>query len=100
MADNNDCIRFTKEFKGHNGWVTCLKVPQSSQTLVSGSRDKKLMIWNCDKSSDNYGRPIKSLTGHSHFISDLDISYDGEHVITSSWDRTLRLWNIKDFYCK
>jgi len=82
--------------KGHNGWVTTLATSsESADTVVSGSRDKTVMVWSLTKESEqNYGVPRKRLTGHSHFIQDLTISSDGQFALSGSWDGTLRLWDL------
>ena len=38
--------------------------------LLSGSRDKSLIIWNLTRDDQNYGYPKRSLHGHSHIVSD------------------------------
>ena len=38
--------------------------------LLSGSRDKTLIIWNLTRDEQNYGYPKRSLHGHSHIVSD------------------------------
>ena len=38
--------------------------------LLSGSRDKTLIIWNLTRDESSYGYPKRSLHGHSHIISD------------------------------
>lgn len=38
--------------------------------LLSGSRDKTLIIWNLTRDDQNYGYPKRSLHGHSHIVSD------------------------------
>lgn len=65
--------------------------------MVSGSRDKSIMIWKLHKESQDgvYGVPHKSLTGHNHFVSDISLSNDGFFCISSSWDKTLRLWDLR-----
>jgi len=77
---------------GHNGWVTSLDIKDS--TLVSGSRDKTLLVWK--KVEESYV-PYRLLTGHSHFIQDLCMSQDGKYALTASWDGTVRLWNLDKF---
>ena len=69
----------------------------ASSLLVSGSRDKTLIIWSLvgyDAETKDYGRPKKCLTGHSHFVTDLALSSKNNYLISSSWDKTLRLWNL------
>lgn len=91
---------------GHNGPVTSIVVGHSNGSdndtiLVSGSRDKTLIIWNLGekKKEDHFGSPMKCLTGHNHFVTDLDITNDNVHVISSSWDKTMRLWDIRYGKC-
>merc|ERR1719240_801190 len=69
--------------------------------LVSGSRDKTLIIWELfhNQQDNAAGRPLKCLTGHNHFISDLSISNDNTFVISSSWDKTMRLWDLRSGKC-
>lgn len=42
----------------------------SPNMLLSGSRDKTLIIWNLTREEQNYGYPKRSLHGHSHIVSD------------------------------
>jgi guanine nucleotide-binding protein subunit beta-2-like 1 protein len=103
-------------FEGHNGWVTSLSVGQDSKgqpLLVSGSRDRTLIVWSLDLENpqEEYniegkplpndqrrvGKPLKSLKGHSHFVSSVSISKDSNFVVSGSWDKTLRLWDLNTF---
>jgi len=65
-------------------------------TLVSGSRDNNLLVWNLKKDYDGTisGTPQKSLEGHSGFVQDVCLSSDGQFALSASWDSSLRLWNI------
>jgi guanine nucleotide-binding protein subunit beta-2-like 1 protein len=82
--------------RGHNGWVTCIaSSPDNPDLLLSGSRDKSIIVWNLTRDSENnYGIPHRSLHGHSHFIQDIVISSDGQFALSGSWDATLRLWDL------
>lgn len=91
---------------GHSGQVTSIvagnsETQEDDTVLVSGSRDKTLMIWKLTPNEDEteFGIPLKCLTGHNHFVSDLTISNDNCYVISSSWDKTLRLWDIRFGRC-
>ena len=83
---------------GHNGDVTSLAIaPTKADTLVSGSRDKTLIVWKVDTNAEAQPEtiaPKKSLHGHSHFVSDVVLSNDGNFAISASWDHTLRLWDL------
>jgi len=97
--------RFEGFLFGHSGPVTSIVTGNAQNTdtddaiLVSGSRDKTLIIWNlAEKFEDDrvYGQPKKCLTGHNHFVTDLAISNCNSFVLSSSWDKTLRLWDIRN----
>merc|ERR1719498_1760181 len=82
--------------KAHDNWVTCLSCPttvEQSDVLLSGSRDKTIIVWTLD-GSDKYGVAQKRLTGHSHYVQDVAISSDGQFALSGSWDGSLRLWDL------
>lgn len=57
--------------EGHSGWVTSLATSlENPNMLLSGSRDKTLIIWNLTRDETSYGYPKRSLHGHSHIVSD------------------------------
>ncbi|KAF6218309.1 hypothetical protein HO133_005655 [Letharia lupina] len=81
--------------EGHSGWVTSLATSlENPNMLLSGSRDKTLIIWNLTRDDAHYGYPKRSLHGHSHIVSDCVISSDGAYALSASWDKTLRLWEL------
>jgi guanine nucleotide-binding protein subunit beta-2-like 1 protein len=111
MADEGSSrFRLVGNLEGHRDWVTTiatghpLKENEESPVIVSGSRDKTLMVWkvtgdaeDVDENAQNrlYGIPLKSLTGHNHFVSDIALSADNLFAVSSSWDKTLRLWDLR-----
>ena len=108
-AQPNYRLEYKGFLQGHNGWVTCMKVgeeeiagqkDQYREFLLSGSRDRTLMVWDLAEKSEGdedkeLGKARKIMTGHSHFISDVDISQDSRFCLSSSWDGTIRLWDLK-----
>ncbi|KAK9469246.1 WD40 repeat-like protein [Lipomyces arxii] len=81
--------------EGHAGWVTCLTTtPGNPDLLLSGSRDKTLIVWQLTRDEFSYGVPKRSLHGHSHIVQDVTISSDGLFAISASWDKTMRLWDL------
>ncbi|VEU22770.1 DEKNAAC103844 [Brettanomyces naardenensis] len=86
--------------EGHNGWVTSLATsPANPDLLLSGSRDKTLIVWQLTRDENNYGVAKKALKGHSHIVSDCALTPDGAYAISASWDKTLRLWRLSTGEC-
>ena len=82
--------------EGHGDWVTSLSTTADNpDILLSGSRDKSLLIWKVTRDDASYGVPIRSLRGHNHFVSDCALSSDGKYAISASWDKSLRLWDLE-----
>ena len=107
-------IEYVGSLFGHNDSITSLTVGKDANgnpLLVSGSRDRKLIVWNLhldapeeiltsegrEGKEKKIGQPFRSLSGHSHFVSDLSISKDSKFVLSSSWDKTIRLWDLTTF---
>jgi len=90
-----DSLQLRGILKGHNGWVTCIATSaENPDMILSGSRDKKLIVWSLTREDQNYGYPRRSLGGHAHFVQDIVISSDGQFALSGSWDSTLRLWDL------
>eukprot|EP00769_Ergobibamus_cyprinoides_P002217 gnl/Ergobibamus_cyprinoides/3322.p2 GENE.gnl/Ergobibamus_cyprinoides/3322~~gnl/Ergobibamus_cyprinoides/3322.p2 ORF type:complete len:155 (+),score=60.72 gnl/Ergobibamus_cyprinoides/3322:22-465(+) len=85
----------------HGGWVTSVVSCADDATLVSGSRDNHLMIWNMteQQTAGVPGVPVKCLEGHAHFVSSIAMSSDGAFALSGSWDHTLRLWEVATGRC-
>ena len=92
----SETLSYRGALKGHAGWVTSLACPldPTSNTLLSSSRDKSVIVWELERTEGQYGVAKKSLRGHSHFVQDVVISSDGQFCLTGSWDGTLRLWDL------
>jgi len=72
---------------------------QTREFLITGSRDKTLIVWDIVEKSDTdadkeWGVPKRVFKGHSHFVSDLALSQDSRYALSASWDGTLRLWDL------
>jgi len=90
-----DVLQLRGILKGHNGWVTCIATSSENPDMIlSGSRDKKLIVWSLTREDQSYGVPRRSLGGHAHFVQDIVISSDGQFALSGSWDGTLRLWDL------
>ena len=76
---------------GHSRPVTALLFVGSDTSLVSGSIDQSIRIWNCEQST-----VVRSLTNHIQPVTSLAVRpKTGEAlpmIATGSEDKTVRLW--------
>ena len=83
-------IQTTREqnrLRGHQGGVNAVAISPDGETIVSGSWDDTLRLWN------RQGEQLAVLRGHQSSVTAVAISPDGETIVSGSWDDTLRLWN-------
>ncbi|KAG2305074.1 hypothetical protein Bca52824_033725 [Brassica carinata] len=67
--------------------VTAIATPiDNSDTIITSSRDKSIILWKLNKDEKSYGIAQRRLTGHSHFVEDVALS--------GSCDGDLRLWDL------
>lgn len=96
-----EALHFVGTLEGHRDWVTSICTSpvdvDKPKTIVSTSRDKKVMIWKYepDELQGVAGYAMKCLSGHSQPVSDLALASNGRYALTGSWDKTLRLWDLE-----
>jgi WD40 repeat protein len=106
-----------KTIKEHTKDVTALSFSEDSSVLVSGSLDKKIMIWlnpyvkTRDSQMGTEETPHTSipheqewqrkgtLTGHEQPVVTIAVSSDGSRVASGSIDGSIRLWDTTNFTC-
>lgn len=74
---------------GHSSWVTSVAISPNGQTLVSGSLDDKIKIWNLQT-----GELLQTLSGHSKVVNTVAITPNGQYLVSGSDDRTIKIWNL------
>jgi WD40 repeat protein len=79
----------TRTFTGHSSFVNSLVLSSNGQTLISGSADQTIKIWNF-----NTGKEIRTLTGHSSYVNRLALTPDGLLLASASADQTIKIWEI------
>ncbi|MCT7957532.1 nSTAND1 domain-containing NTPase, partial [Laspinema palackyanum] len=72
---------------GHQSWVFAVAISADGQTIVSGSSDNTVRLWN------HQGEQIGELRGHQGSVNAVAISVDGQTIVSGSSDNTVRLWN-------
>ncbi len=74
---------------GHSDWVRSLAISPNNQTLISGSFDKNIKIWDLAT-----GELINTLSGHSKAVFSVVISLDEKVIASGSRDETIKLWEM------
>jgi WD40 repeat protein len=71
--------------------VYSLAWPEDGKTLISGSFDYEITIWNTTT-----WQQIAILTGHTSVVFSIAISPNGRILASASFDNTARLWNLEN----
>ncbi|MEA5464042.1 nSTAND1 domain-containing NTPase, partial [Leptothoe sp. PORK10 BA2] len=75
--------------RGHSDAVLSVAFSPDGQTVVSGSNDKTIRLW--DLNGTPIGEPFE---GHSASVRSVAFSPDGKTVVSGSDDNTIRLWDL------
>jgi WD40 repeat protein len=82
-------LSISKTITGHSSYVNTLAISPDGQTLVSGSADKTIKVWNLST-----GQEILTLKSHLNPINTVVISPDGQTLVSGSADKTIKIWNL------
>ncbi|MGB7273541.1 MAG: DnaJ domain-containing protein, partial [Geitlerinemataceae cyanobacterium] len=79
-----------RSFSGnHGGVVFAVDLSPTQHTIVSGSSDGSIKIWDRIR-----GNLKQILNGHTDAVRSVKISSDGKFLVSGSVDRTLRIWSL------
>ncbi len=79
-----------KTLSGHTNSVWSVAISSNGRTLVSGSEDKTIKLWNLET-----GQLRHTLAGHADTVRSIALSADGQTLVTGSGDKTIKLWNLQ-----
>lgn len=79
--------------EGHSKPVTELVVTPNGKTIISGSDDNTIKLWDIET-----GECLKTLKGHSGRIHYLAITLDGKQIISGSLMET-KIWDLQSGKC-
>jgi WD40 repeat protein len=82
-------LREKFRLRGHQGLVTALAFAPDGKTLVSGSDDNTVKLWDVAS-----GKELRTLRGHAAPVRSVACSPDGKTLVSGSWDRTVKLWDV------
>ncbi|GAX41173.1 protein kinase [Tolypothrix sp. NIES-4075] len=85
-----DKLALANSLTGHNDLVSSLAISPDGKTLVSGSGDRTIKIWNLQTSG------LKTtLSLHTDGVTSVAISPDGQTLVSASKDGTIKIWNLE-----
>ncbi|MCT7961418.1 serine/threonine protein kinase [Laspinema sp. D1] len=90
VNDSDEKFSLATTLTGHSWWVRSVAISSDGETLVSGSRDKTIKIWNLKTE-----KLLNTLTGHDLWVRSVAISLDGQTLVSGSYDNTIKIWNLK-----
>jgi len=79
---------------GHSGWVGCLVFSTDGTSLISGSEDKTIKLWDMQT-----GGVVRTFHGHTYLVSAVSISADCVTIASGSWDGTICVWDVRTGEC-
>lgn len=83
-----EVARERNQLQGHESAVSSVAFSRADQTLVSGSYDGTVRLWN--QQGNPVGQPVR---GHQDWVTAVAFSPDGQTIVSSGKDGTIRLWN-------
>ena len=81
-------------FQGHTGKVTSLCLSSDNRSVLSGSTDQTLKLWDVAT-----GQCVRTFKGHTDTVNSVSLSFDGQRALSGSADKTLKLWDIATGRC-
>lgn len=85
------------EINAHEGGIKVLLVNEDARTLITGSQDSLIKIW--DISSLSKITNIKILSGHNNYVRSLLYLEGLRMIISGSEDRTIKMWDYATGDC-
>ena len=79
---------------GHTKGVQCLTFSSDGASLVSGSDDETIKLWDVQT-----GGVVKTFHGHTQNVHSVCISADNTMIASGSSDKTIRSWDIQKEEC-
>ncbi|KAJ3260239.1 hypothetical protein HDU77_001472 [Chytriomyces hyalinus] len=79
---------------GHMVGVISVAISLDGKTVISGSRDKTVKVWDMQK-----GTSTRTLKGHFADVTSVAISRDSRTIVSGSTDNTVKVWDMQKGTC-
>ena len=86
---------------GHSSWISCVSITTDSKTIISGSNDKNVKLWNATGNAHaaNLSTPSDHIIHHATQPECVAITTDGCWGLSGSKNDSLKLWDIASAKC-
>eukprot|EP01132_Coremiostelium_polycephalum_P009076 gene9076-11116_t len=95
-----DSAKLIQSVVKHKDTVTCFALGADDQTLITGSKDTTVMVWNLSTHKSGTPKfddvPVHILYGHDDEITCVDISVDLDISLSGSKDGTCIIHSLKN----
>ena len=81
---------FDQSLSGHTDDVWSVAISANGQTLVSGSEDQSIKVWDSQT-----GKLKRTLTNHSGAVQFVSLSPDDQMLVSASADQTIQVWELQ-----
>lgn len=78
-----------REYLGHSDVVTDLALTGDGKTLVTGSEDKTVRVWEAGT-----GKQLRLFQGHMAGVTAVAVRADGRQAASAAEDGSIRLWDL------
>jgi WD40 repeat protein len=79
-----------RSLSGHTDVVNCMEMSPDKKTLITGSDDKLLILWDLVS-----GKEIKRFSGHGWKVTSVNFSSDGKYIVSSCNDGQTIVWDVE-----
>jgi WD40 repeat protein len=79
------------EWTAHANSVFTVRYTPDGKSLISGSRDARLKVWDAEA---GYLQAAE-IVAHLYAINHLDFSPNGKHFVTCSMDKSIKVWDAE-----
>jgi WD40 repeat protein len=76
---------------GYSNQILSVAISPDGQTLVSGSNNTTVKLWNLQKREI-----VHTFSGHRYAVFSVAISPDGHTLVSGSSDQTIKVWNLQN----